>query len=64
VCDIRAIVSAAHAAGAIVCVDNSFMTPLFQRPLDLGERAAPCSGWEGPLTAARRAAPGRGRWAC
>jgi cystathionine gamma-lyase len=36
VCDIRAIVSAAHAAGALVVVDNSFMTPLFQRPLDLG----------------------------
>ena len=25
----------AHAAGALVCVDNSFLTPLYQRPLDL-----------------------------
>lgn len=26
----------AHAAGALVAVDNTFMTPYFQRPLDLG----------------------------
>lgn len=36
ICDIRAISEAAHAAGALVCVDNSIMAPMFQRPLDLG----------------------------
>ena len=34
--DIQAISDIAHAAGAIVCVDNTFMTPYFQRPLELG----------------------------
>ena len=36
VCDIRAICELAHAKGAIVCVDNSIMAPMFQRPIDLG----------------------------
>lgn len=36
VCDIAAISARAHAAGAIVVVDNTTMTPLLQRPLDLG----------------------------
>ncbi|MCA3262276.1 MAG: cystathionine gamma-lyase [Telmatospirillum sp.] len=36
VCDIAAVCAAAHAAGAIVCVDNTTLTPLGQRPLDLG----------------------------
>ncbi len=36
VCDIAAVSSRAHAAGAIVMVDNTTMTPLLQRPLDLG----------------------------
>lgn len=36
VCDIRAIAQAAHAAGALLVVDNTFATPLFQRPFDLG----------------------------
>jgi cystathionine gamma-lyase len=35
-CDIAAIASAAHAAGAVVVADNTTMTPLGQRPLDLG----------------------------
>ncbi len=34
--DIGAVSAAAHAAGAIVAVDNTMMTPLGQRPLDLG----------------------------
>lgn len=34
--DIRSIAQRAHAAGAIVVVDNTTMTPLGQRPLDLG----------------------------
>jgi cystathionine beta-lyase len=36
VADLRALADAAHAAGALVCVDNSVMAPTFQRPLDLG----------------------------
>jgi cystathionine gamma-synthase len=36
VADIAAIVEAAHAAGARVVVDNTFATPLLQRPLELG----------------------------
>ncbi|HEX4717493.1 MAG TPA: cystathionine gamma-lyase [Thermoleophilaceae bacterium] len=36
VCDIRAIAAAAHEAGAIVAVDNTLLTPLRQRPLELG----------------------------
>jgi len=34
--DIRAVAEAAHAAGALVVVDNTFATPYLQRPLDLG----------------------------
>ncbi|ALG13111.1 cystathionine gamma-lyase [Kibdelosporangium phytohabitans] len=36
VCDITALVSAAHAAGALVAVDNTTATPIGQRPLELG----------------------------
>src|SRR5204862_804225 len=36
VIDIRAAVEAAHAAGAIVVVDNTFATPDLQKPLELG----------------------------
>jgi len=36
ICDIQAITRAAKEAGAMTCVDNSIMCPLFQRPLDLG----------------------------
>jgi len=36
VCDIAAVSARAHAAGALVIVDNTTMTPLLQRPLDLG----------------------------
>jgi cystathionine beta-lyase/cystathionine gamma-synthase len=34
--DIAAVVHAAHAAGAHVVVDNTFASPYFQRPLELG----------------------------
>ncbi len=34
--DIRSVVKRAHAAGALVCVDNTFATPYLQRPLELG----------------------------
>jgi cystathionine gamma-lyase len=36
VCEITAIADAAHDAGATVAVDNTLLTPLYQRPLDLG----------------------------
>jgi cystathionine gamma-synthase len=36
VVDIRAAAGAAHAAGAILVVDNTFATPFLQRPLELG----------------------------
>jgi cystathionine beta-lyase/cystathionine gamma-synthase len=36
VVDIRAAAEAAHAAGAILVVDNTFATPFLQRPLELG----------------------------
>jgi cystathionine gamma-lyase len=34
--DIRAVVARAKAVGALVAVDNTFATPIFQRPLELG----------------------------
>lgn len=36
VSDIRAIVDLAHAKGALVVVDNTFATPVFQQPFALG----------------------------
>ncbi len=36
IADIETIAAAARAAGAYVVVDNTFATPLLQRPLDLG----------------------------
>ena len=36
VCDITALSAAAHAAGALVAVDNTTATPLGQQPLRLG----------------------------
>ena len=36
VCDITALAGIGHAAGATVVVDNTFATPLLQRPLALG----------------------------
>ena len=35
-CDLRAISDLAHRHGAEVVVDNTFMSPYFQRPLELG----------------------------
>jgi cystathionine gamma-synthase len=34
--DIRELCGLAHERGALVVVDNTFLTPLFQRPLELG----------------------------
>lgn len=36
IADLRTLSEAAHAAGAVVVVDNTFMSPYFQRPLELG----------------------------
>jgi cystathionine gamma-lyase len=36
IADIAAVCARAHAVGAKVCVDNTFATPYFQRPLSLG----------------------------
>jgi cystathionine gamma-lyase len=34
--DIAALANKSHAVGAILVVDNTFATPIFQRPLELG----------------------------
>jgi cystathionine gamma-lyase len=44
VCDIRAVAGAAHAAGALVAVDNTTATPLGQNPLALGADVVVASG--------------------
>jgi len=36
VADLPACIASAHAAGAIVLVDNTFATPILQRPLEMG----------------------------
>ena len=36
VCDIAALASVAHSAGALLAVDNCFCTPAMQRPTELG----------------------------
>ena len=36
VCDIAALADIAHNAGALLCVDNCFATPVLQRPVTLG----------------------------
>jgi cystathionine gamma-lyase len=44
VCDLDAVVSAAHQAGALIAVDNTVATPLGLRPLDHGADFAMLSG--------------------
>ncbi|MGK5678805.1 cystathionine gamma-lyase [Actinoplanes sp. URMC 104] len=44
VCDIRQVSAAAHAAGALVAVDNTTATPLGQNPLALGADLVVASG--------------------
>ncbi|HEX6737384.1 MAG TPA: PLP-dependent aspartate aminotransferase family protein [Vicinamibacteria bacterium] len=39
ICDIAALAQAAHRRGALLVVDNTFMSPFFQRPLALGADA-------------------------
>jgi cystathionine gamma-lyase len=43
ICDIAALATAAHAAGAMVGVDNTTATPLGQSPLALGADFSMCS---------------------
>jgi cystathionine gamma-lyase len=47
VCDLRAVTAAAHAAGALVAVDNTTATPLGQRPLELGADLVVASATKG-----------------
>ncbi len=42
-CDIASLSERAHAAGALVAVDNTTATPLGQRPLELGADIVVCS---------------------
>jgi cystathionine gamma-lyase len=44
VCDLQALSAAAHAAGAVVAVDNTTATPLGQQPLSLGADVSVASG--------------------
>jgi cystathionine gamma-lyase len=44
VCDIAALAADAHAAGALLAVDNTTATPLGQRPLELGADLVVASG--------------------
>lgn len=44
VCDISALAAAAHAAGALLAVDNTTATPLGQLPLELGADLVVASG--------------------
>ncbi|MGC9561226.1 O-succinylhomoserine sulfhydrylase [Brachymonas sp. M4Q-1] len=43
-CDIRALADVAHAAGALLAVDNCFATPVLQQPLSLGADVVVHSG--------------------
>jgi cystathionine gamma-lyase len=47
VCDLAAVAQAAHAAGALVAVDNTLATPLLQRPLALGADLAVAAATKG-----------------
>src|SRR5262245_53500108 len=44
VCDIATLAATAHAAGALVAVDNTTPTPLGQRPLEFGADIVVASG--------------------
>ncbi|MEZ7813531.1 MAG: cystathionine gamma-lyase [Paracoccaceae bacterium] len=47
-CDIAAIAAKVHAAGGMVMVDNTTMTPLLQRPLDLNADVVVASDTKAP----------------
>jgi O-succinylhomoserine sulfhydrylase len=44
VCDIAALADIAHAAGALLCVDNCFCSPALQRPIAFGADVVMHSG--------------------
>jgi len=44
ICDIHALAEMAHAAGALLVVDNSFCSPALQRPAELGADVVMHSG--------------------
>jgi cystathionine gamma-lyase len=44
VLDVRGLADAAHAAGALLAVDNTLLTPYLQRPLELGADLSMASG--------------------
>jgi cystathionine gamma-lyase len=48
ICDLRSVISRAKAAGALVVADNTTMTPLGQRPLDLGADIVVASDTKAP----------------
>ncbi|UWQ56239.1 cystathionine gamma-lyase [Leisingera caerulea] len=47
-CDLRAVSDAVHAAGGLLIVDNTTMTPLGQRPLELGADVVVASDTKAP----------------
>jgi cystathionine gamma-lyase len=47
-CDLRAVSQEVHAAGGILIVDNTTMTPLGQRPLELGADVVVASDTKAP----------------
>ncbi|OWU86560.1 cystathionine gamma-lyase [Oceanicola sp. 22II-s10i] len=47
-CDIRSVADAVHAAGGLLVVDNTTMTPYGQRPLDLGADIVVASDTKAP----------------
>jgi cystathionine beta-lyase len=56
IADLRALAALAHAAGALLAVDNSLLSPYWQRPLELGadlvvHSATKCLAGHGDLTA-------------
>lgn len=70
--DLRALANAAHGAGALLAVDNTFATPFIQRPLELGADIVVYSGTKylgghsdlvaGSLATADEDLAGRLRW--
>ena len=60
VCDIAGLADAAHAAGALVAVDNTTATPLGQSPLALGRGPGGRERHEGADRPLRHAAGVRG----
>ena len=54
VADIAALAELAHSRGALMVVDNTFLTPYFQRPLELGADVVVHSAHQVPVRPQRR----------